>query len=439
MTRIFADYAYGPGPGNGCWWDETVALPSFPTFEGSLKVDVAVVGGGFTGLSAAYHLAKAGAPVAVVDEHCIGWGASGRNGGFCCLGGGMRSDASLDRQYGVSARRAWRRTERTAIERVETLIDGLGLDVDKHSKGETCLAHSPRAAVTLEEDAKTVAENYGVDATVLSKADLAHQGFAGPFHGGMTVPLGFGLNPRKLLAGLINACEAFGVRLFEHSAAVAVESGGVITQRGRIDAERVLMATNGYSSDTVPNQIASTYMPAQSTVIVTRPMSEPELQRQGWVSDQMSFDTRRLLHYFRLMPDRRFLFGMRGGLLSGPHPERRARNAVLRDFHRMFPAWSDIDVTHAWSGLVCLSRDRLPLVGPVGDAPEIGVALAYHGNGVAMGVHCGGLLADWALGQSLDHIPEVIRTRNTQFPLGRFRRLLMPPVYAAYKVGDALR
>ncbi|MEO9683305.1 FAD-binding oxidoreductase, partial [Tateyamaria sp.] len=94
MIRIFSDYAYGPGPRDGCWWDETAQIESNPVLLGEEICDVVIVGGGFTGLSAAYHLGQTGASVVVVEANSIGWGASGRNGGFCCLGGGMASDAA---------------------------------------------------------------------------------------------------------------------------------------------------------------------------------------------------------------------------------------------------------------------------------------------------------------------------------------------------------
>ena len=100
MTRIFSDYAYGPGPRAGCWWDSTVEISDNPVLQGNVACDVVIVGAGFTGLSAAYHLARAGASVVVVDANAIGWGASGRNAGFCCLGGGKASDAGQARRSG---------------------------------------------------------------------------------------------------------------------------------------------------------------------------------------------------------------------------------------------------------------------------------------------------------------------------------------------------
>lgn len=103
MRRIFSDYAYGPGPRSNCWWDETIAAPDWPVLQGEGSADVAIIGGGFTGVSAALHLAESGLSVAVLEAETPGWGASGRNGGFCCLGGSKLSGSAMRRLFGKPA------------------------------------------------------------------------------------------------------------------------------------------------------------------------------------------------------------------------------------------------------------------------------------------------------------------------------------------------
>lgn len=436
MKRIFSDYAYGDGPRDGCWWDETCELSEQPVIKGDTACDVAIIGGGFTGLSAALHLARAGASVVVLDAQRIGWGASGRNGGFCCLGGGKASDAMLDRRFGKDGRLEWRGAERAAVELVDTLIRAHGWDVDRHSNGETLMAHRPRDIAGLEAEAASVAENYGVTGDLISGDALAARGMNGPFHGALTTPIGFGLNPRKYLRGLMDAVLTAGVRVFERNAVIGIDGPRVRTEHSIIKADRIILATNGYSSEDLPDWMAARYMPTQSTVLVTRPLTEDEISAQGWHTDQMAYDTRNLLHYFRLMPDRRFLIGMRGGLRSSPGAEAQARAAVVRDFRSMFPAWAHVDVTHCWSGLVCLARNQLPFVGPVPGHPHLLAGFAYHGNGVAMGSFAGRILADLALGQTPTLYPRAMRAPAARFPLGRLRRAIMPPVYAALHVRD---
>ncbi|WP_299779810.1 FAD-binding oxidoreductase [uncultured Roseobacter sp.] len=442
MTRIFSDYAYGPGPRMGCWWDETCEIPDRPAVQGPLTAEVAIIGAGFTGLSAALHLAKAGVDVVVLEAEFPGWGASGRNGGFCCLGGSMLDDAALDARFGTSGRLEFRAAEKASVELVADLIDALDLGVDRHSTGETELAHRPKDMEDLRQKAARTEENYGVSSQLIEKADLAAAGMGGPFFGALTIPIGFGLNPLKYLTGLADAAVASGVRIYHHSPVRQLQSSArhyqLETDSGCVTARHVIVATNGYASEHLPKEIAGRYMPGQSNVLVTRPLSDAEIAEQGWHSDQMSYDTRHLLHYFRLMPNRRFLFGMRGGLMTGPAAENRARHRIRRDFTRLFPAWAQVEATHMWSGMVCLARNRLPFVGELRPESGLWAGMCYHGNGIAMGTLSGSILAERILGEEPEVYPVAMRTPLARFPFGRARRVIMPPAYAGLMLSDRM-
>lgn len=440
MKRIFSAYAYGPAPRAGCWWDQTVTPQTWPTLQGDIEVDVAIVGGGFTGLSAALHLAQAGAQVALLDSEHIAWGASGRNGGFCCLGGTMLDDATLDRQFGEQERLLLRQTEKTAVQLVDQLLRDHKIDVDRHSAGETELAHRRKDMIALRAKLPAIARNYGVSGRIHDQQDLAEIGMNGPFFGALTVPIGFALNPAKYAQGLAAAAHGAQARIFERSAALSILPDGrrhrIACAHGSVRATDVIIATNGYSSEDLPPALAGRYLSTQSSVLVTRPLSQEELSAQGWHSDQMGFDSRSLLHYFRLMPDRRFLFGMRGGLLSSPASDTRAHAALRRDFRAMFPAWSKVETPHYWSGMVCLARRRLPFVGALPGAKGLWAGLCYHGNGVAMGSFAGQTLAQLVQGQTPAIYPRALRGPLAAFPLGRARRALLPAVYAGLILRD---
>jgi glycine/D-amino acid oxidase-like deaminating enzyme len=291
----------------------------------------------------------------------------------------------------------------------------------------------------LRQEAESM-EREGIDPQLVEQADLRRNGLHGRFFGALTRPEGFALNPRKYLFGLADAATRHGARLFQNSAVTALDRrdrGFVLrTAQGEIRANQVIIATNGYSSEDLPPWLAGRYMPAQSTVMVTRPMSEAELEAQGWTTAQMAYDTRNMLHYFRLMPDRRFLFGMRGGLLASPGVEQRIRLKLRRDFDAMFPDWAQVETTHMWSGMVCLSRNLVPFVGPVPEQPGLFAGLCYHGNGVAMGTYSGRLLAGLILGQPGELPYSPVMQKMRKFPLGPMRRALMPPAYAVLAALD---
>lgn len=441
MKHIFPDFAYGDGPRAGCWWDQTCTLPDRPSVQSAVDCEVAVIGGGFTGISAALHLAEAGVNVAVLESRYVGFGASGRNGGFCCLGGGMLEDAALDRKVGREGRLAWRAAEVAAVRLVENLVGRFNIEVDRHSQGETQVAHRPRDMEDMRAQVAEIAENYGVEAQVTEAADLETEGMNGGFHGALTIPVGFGLNPRKYVTGLAAAAEAAGATLFHDTPVTQLARHGgrfvLTTPNGTVRADRVIAATNGYSSEDMPDWLGGRYMPTQSSIIVTRPLTQSELGAQGWTSGQATYDTRHLLHYFRLMPDNRMLFGVRGGLMATPGSETRAMRRARADFDRMFPAWCDVETPHSWSGMVCIARDRMPFVGEVPDTPGLFASLCYHGNGVAMASYCGALLADVVRGKSPSRIyPEIIQRPLAKFELGRYRRAVMPFAYAGFAVSD---
>lgn len=432
MRRIFEPHAYSDTGRAGCYWDTTVPPRDWPTATGALRADVAIIGAGFAGLNAALELAASGAQVVVVDAGWPGFGASGRNGGFCCWGGAKAEDAQLKRRFGAKDVALWHASQRAAIDLVEGRIAALDLDVDRHSEGEVQLAHTPSALRRLAASG----------AQMMSKDDLVAAGMAGPaFLGGGTAPEGFALNPRKYVEGLAQAALDAGVSVFGQSPVGGMARHGngwrLCLPSGTLDAPQVLIATNGYSSDDIPDWLRARYLPAQSSVMVTRPISDTEQAAQGWTSGQMAYDTRTLLHYFRKLPDGRFLFGMRGGVRSTPAADTAIYAQLRRDFDRMFPAWTGVAATHMWSGLVCLMPGLVPFVGPLPGMPGVFGALGWHGNGVAMGSFGGQQVARMMLDdQDPPALPTFMTKPPGRFPLGRMRRVLLRAAYLKYGVTD---
>ncbi len=442
LARIWEDTAYTSSPIAECWYGDTVELGNWPKIEGDHKTDVAVIGAGFTGLNAALHLAEAGVGVTVLEAQQPFWGASGRNGGFCCLGGSKAGYTEMVKKFGKQEAVNWFRAERAAVEHVGDLIDRLGLDVDRHSDGETMLAHRPSDYEDMKKSVDTMRELYGVEPTLIPPDQLAQAGMKGPFHGAINTPLGFALNPRKYASGVANATAAAGAVVHGDSAVTGIEPQAdgtykLITQTGSVTASKFIVATNGYSSDNIPKWMAGRYLPTQSSIIVSREMSHEELQAQGWTSTQMCYDTRNLLHYFRLMPNGRMLFGMRGSMKHTPANEQLNRQHLRTHFDEMFPAWKHVETPYFWSGFVCLTRDFVPYVGPIPGMEGGFAGFAYHGNGVSMGSYSGALLADLVQGKTPERpYPAQMRHEPRRFPLGRFRRLLMRPAYLRYAMQD---
>ncbi|MCA1287814.1 NAD(P)/FAD-dependent oxidoreductase [Salipiger bermudensis] len=438
MKRIYEAPAYGPQ--GKCYWADTVEGDDWPALPGPRHSEVAIIGGGFTGLSAALHLAQDGVEVTVLEAGHAGYGASGRNGGFCCLGGSKGSSGYLRRRYGETALRNWRATEKAAVATARGLIDAHGIEADTHSEGETLIAHSPRAFAKMRDGIEEIEREYGVTPQLIELEEMAAHGLSGPFFGAMTTPVGIALNPRKYHAGLARAAQSAGAVLHGHSPVTALRRNGrweLETPHGTVTADRVILATNGYSSEDLPDWLRARYLPVQSSVIVIAPLEQAQIDAQGWSSHQMAYDTRVLLHYFRLMPNGRFLFGMRGGLTATPRARAAISRKIRADFARMFPAWQDVEITHEWDGLVCLMASLTPFAGAVPDHPGLFAGMGYHGNGVAMASHTGMLLADLVQGKPpRGPYPEIMRHPPRRFPLGRWRRALLAPAYATATLFD---
>lgn len=447
MSRLYSPHAYDRERPVGSYWETTVTPDqrAFAPLSSDESCDFAVIGAGYTGLNAAKRLAETHqADVRVLEAGDAGWGASGRNGGFCCRGGTKLSDPAIAKRFGMSEAKRLFHFQCAAIDHVAAILDNNGIDAQRHSHGETSLAHRPKDFAAYTEEADFLKQHFGVSATIHRKEDLAECGLAAEgFHGGMTVPFGFALNPMRYLAGLAQATAKAGARIHGRSPVTRMERidgrWKLTTPGGTLTAKRLIVATNGYTQEDLIPDLAGRILPVVSAIQVTRAMSAEELARQGWTSDQMSYDTRKLLHYFRLMPDGRFLFGMRGAVDAAPKDEIWMRRTIERDFAAMFPAWHDIEIENFWSGLVCLAYDLSAYVGPLGEAPDAWTALAYHGNGVALGSYCGVQVADLAVGKiTPTDLPALLRGPLKRFPLPALRKTYLRGAYYWYGLSDAL-
>lgn len=452
LERLYEPDAYDTSRLPPSFWAESAQpLPDCDTLppEADIKAEVAIVGGGYTGLSTALHLAQRGVSVAVFDAGRSGWGASGRNGGFCCLGGARMSLGEIARKFGEDAARQFGKQQLAAIDLVDARIRDWNLSVDRHSDGEVVLAHKPNRLSELQHEAEELAHFAGVKTELLTADDLRDRGLlANGVSAGLHVKAGFGLHPMKYLVGLHHQCRAAGVQIFEQAEIVRIDAGDNTPQSDhyvlhtrspntRITAGRVVIATNGYSAENLPDWIGGRLMPVISSILVTRPITASEQAAQGWTSDLMAYDTRILLHYFRKLPDGRMMFGGRGGLNATPKERSKARTSLETDFRNMFPAWRDIDVTHYWDGLACLSRSFRPFVGKIPGHRDMWAALGYHGNGVAMASFAGDLLGRLMQGEITDQaIGPVMSLPQERFSFPGLRRQMRWAAYTGYRFRD---
>jgi glycine/D-amino acid oxidase-like deaminating enzyme len=444
MKHLYHPSALDPAAPVPSWWRESLATPpaEYPPLQGDAEAEVAIIGGGYTGLSAAYHLAKDYGIKAVVLERAYpGWGASGRNGGFCCMGGSKLGWKKIITTYGLEDARAFHQAQTDSVALVGGLLEAEGIDADRTGEGDVALAHRESMMAELATDAKFMANAFGAKHTLLDRDGLKALGLSGPhFHGGMADPVGFGLNAYKYAVGLARAAAAHGVVIAAQSPVTGWtrEAYGhrLTTPHGSVRAAKVLIATNGYTPEDLHPQFGGRLLPALSSIVVTRPLTEAERQAAGWTSTTPSFDLLNLLHYFRLLPDGRFLFGGRGGVSAEPGALARQSRRIEAAFRRYFPAWAGAEITHRWSGFVCLAADLVPHIGAWEDEPSTYFALAYHGNGVALATWSGRSIAR-LIGTGTAEAPKMLHRPPPRFPLPFLRPLYLRGAYVKFGIEDA--
>lgn len=412
--------------------------------QGDVACDVAIVGAGYTGLSAALRLRRQyGADVRVLEAAEPGWGASGRNGGFCCMGGIKLDWSRVIARWGLDEARAAFAMQGEAVDTVRETCAEHGIDASISGEGELALAHKPSRMAELRADRDFLKATFGHETELLSAADLAARGTAGPgFHGGLLNPKGFGIHPLRYLRGLARAAAGNAARIHGRSEVTGWErtprGHRLVTAKGSVTATHVLFATNGYTPERLARPLRGRLMPVLSNIIVTRPLTQDERAAQGWTAPTMAFDTRKLLHYFRLLPDGRFMFGGRGGTDASDGAAPAMEHQLRAEFEDMFPAWAHVEHTHFWRGLACLSYGLVPFAGALDERPTVWGACAYHGNGVSMASWSGKAVADLiGGGRRSEDLPSLMTAAPRPFPLPALRAAYLKGAYLWYGVKDA--
>ncbi|MEM6421385.1 MAG: FAD-binding oxidoreductase [Pseudomonadota bacterium] len=420
----------------GTWWEATLP-PRFPCprLQGTETAEVAVIGGGYAGLSAAKTLAERGLDTVLLEGGAIGWGASGRNGGICGPGGAKCPDTVLDRRHGDGTAAAWAVTQAEAITWVRDFCESAGLSEHLQGTGELILAHNARAAAALA--AATDAEPARYRPVPPSGcSDVAR-------YGGVLDSPAFGLNPLAYVRALADAAIAAGARLRENSAVTTWQRDGdrhvLETAEGTLTAEKVLVATNGFTPLGLSPQLDGLAVPVISNIVVTRPLSAEERARHPWLTAHPAADTRHMLCYFRLLPDGRLLYGARGDLTGNPRGADRLRAHLVRRIARDLPGFAKAEITHFWRGPIAATARLTPAVGWLDREHGVAAALGWHGSGIAMaslgGRLAGQLLAGDNRGEAA--IPAPMRGMPPKVPLPRAIPGYVGAAILAMRLADA--
>ncbi|WP_137388950.1 NAD(P)/FAD-dependent oxidoreductase [Rhodoligotrophos defluvii] len=383
-------------------WAASAATPPLATvpLAGEVSADVAVIGGGFTGLSAALHLAEAGRKVVVLEAETIGFGASGRNGGQ--VNPGLKLDeAALQLKFGNDAGSAFYRLGQEAPDFLAALIARLGLNCRFARNGLVRLAHNRRALHAMQA-ATDQLERSGIAVERLPDREAVFRRVGTrAYIGGTIDPRGGRVHPLDLARELARAAQKAGATVHSHSRVTALteRNGGwrVETAGGAVQAREVVVATNGYTDGLIPG-LAESLLPVNSFQIATAPIPDA-LNAEILPGYHTVYDSRRLILYFRKTWENRVVIGGRASFTSerGIGGARADYSVLEQVLTGIFPQLAGVPIVHRWTGLVCITFDYLPHYHR--PAPGLHVLLGFNGRGVALSNRAGAWLARTMTGQ----------------------------------------
>ncbi len=393
------------------YWHTTVQMPDdsalTPIPE---KVDVAIIGGGYTGLSAARTLAKRGVKVVVLEAETIGWGASSRNGGMTLTGlkVGM---ATIIKKYGRDLAKELFQCSLDSVSTVEQIIKEENIDCGFARYGHLLTANKPKHYEYLEEEVEFMAKEFNHNVHLVSPKDLKSEIGSALYHGGMVDEVSGGLNPAQFVTGLALAAETAGALLCARARVNNLERRRIEhrtsekrflleTNRGSVEAESILVATSGYTGN-VTRKLQRKIIPIGSFIIATERLSD-ELVNELSPKNRMIFDFKHYLNYFRLS-DNRMIFGGRAAFFPETiNTIKRSAEILQQEMIQVYPQLNHAKVEYVWGGTLDFAFDQMA---HAGETDGIYYSLGYAGHGVAMATYLGKTVAEAMLAGNIKEHP----------------------------------
>jgi glycine/D-amino acid oxidase-like deaminating enzyme len=376
------------------WLDTSQPFKSATPGPVQGSCDVAVIGGGLTGASAALALAKKGARVVLLEADTIGNAASGRNGGMC--NNGFAQDyGMMSAKLGTDVANRLYRAFDAGVDLVERLVAEENIDCSFARVGKIKLAAKPEHYEKLLRSQELLAATVDPDTEMVSRADLAGEVGSDRYYGGLVYRKGAGMHVGRFVRGLAEAAARRGAEIHERSPMTGLRpapGGGhlIETPTGRLHAKQVFLASG--TSQTGPlGWIRRRIVPVGAFIIATEPLPTEMLNRL-LPKRRMAVDTKNLVNYFRTTPDNRLLFGGRARFaVSDPASDEKS-GAILRTaLHEVFPELRDARIDYCWGGMVDMTRDRLPRAG---ERKGIYYSMGYSGHGTQMSTLMGSIMAE---------------------------------------------
>ncbi len=402
-------------------------------------VDVAVIGAGFTGLSAARTLAKRGARVAVLESRTIGWGASSRNGGMVLTG--MKLGVNkLRSKYGQERTKQMYRASLASIGCVEQIVKEEKIDCDFCRGGHLEVACKQKHFDNYQRQAELIEVEFNHKLRVVQKSELGEEIGSTVYFGGMVDESSAGCNPARYIAGLAASVLKAGADIFEHTYVEGIQresrqgelGWNLCTTKGPLWAHEIFLGTSGYTGSATP-ALRNKLIPIGSFIITTEVLPRALAQELN-PRNRMIYDSKNFLHYYRLTPDGRMLFGGRAAFFpESDQTVRRSAEILRQGMIHIHPQLTDARIEHVWGGTLDFAFDIMPHAGQI---DGMYYAVGYAGHGVAMATYQGQKVAEMMAGDQVENPFVGIPFPGAPFGLYNGKPWFLPLAGAWYKFLD---
>ena len=407
-----------------------------------MDVDVAIIGSGFTGLSTAIHLAKDhGIKAVVLEANRAVWGCTSRNGGQAQNASGRLTRSQWIKRWGLDVATRMHAEIEEGFDVFRDMIKGI--DCLPQRGGHIYVAHKPSVMPKLAAEAEFLEKTFNYPCEMISAERLSEEYFIeNGAAGAMIEPSGIGIHPLKLAFGYIERARKLGAKIHPASPVIGWEPRFGLhhlhTPGGTVKARAVAVATGGYTSSPLNPLVRKRYMPVLSNSLVTRPLTDDEIEACNFKTHLVITDTRVLRHYYRLMPDNRLQIGSRSAITGADAPNRKYLDLLINEgLHYKFPALKGIDIEYDWWGWVDVSHDMMPRIFRPHPRQNITYAFGYGGNGVMYSTQAGRRMAQ-IVADKEDEIPDlpIFTSALPTHPLAPFRRMGQRLLYSWYAFSD---
>jgi len=437
-------------PGTGIeyapsYWCSTAGEmpPTDGPVTSDIDADVAIIGGGFTGLATAMFLAQEhGIKATVLEANQLGWGCTSRNGGQGHLAWGRLSRSQWVKRWGKDTARKLHANTLLGFEMFRELTEHPLIDCEPHGHGNLLIAHSQAALQGLIQESRLCNETLGYQSRILSNEELKNEYLDDrESFGAMLEPVGIAVHPLKLAYGYAKIAHKLGANIHPSSPVLGWQQMNgqnlLHTPAGVVRAKAVAIATAGYTSANLHPLTAYRNMPIMANSLVTRVLTEEEIEQCKFKTHLLLTDTRKLRYYYRFLPDKRLQIGSRSAI-SGDDTSNPVHLQIVKDaIARKFPILKDIEIPWFWHGWMDISHDMMPRVVQPDPAQQVFYSQGYSGNGVSFSAYASFKLAELIAGKSSkDNDLPIFTSPLPKHPLQPFRRFGQRLLYRYFKYLD---